>query len=388
MQGSSSNNTPTSDHSDKELIFLAVGIMVLVGIVSYFFHKEILATALWVKYYELKLISFFVPNRSFIGLENWVRLSDAGRVSYHQLALLSSEVGNVLKWPCGLILLIFAGLIYFFHPHRAFRDIETMRSLADKVGEVFPAIKTIEGLDLVKADINKGPWRMGETPIEFMKHYKLVYKEADQGIVVDQLRAKMVFAAQLGPKWRDIEALPTYQQALFGVLAAFVNYKRAAAEEALEHIAASVKKSNLSNGRHNFSKAWPLLKKYGQSAVVKNITDKHAYVLTVFTEMLIQARKTGIVPNSMYLWLKPLDRTLWYTLNNVGRKAGFVEAASVHAHWQVEKALGYAIAEPMVTEAVNGLSEVMKTRIITLEDQQPAPVVETKKPKARKGKKR
>jgi len=80
--------------------------------------------------------------------------------------------------------------------------------------------------------------------------------------------------------------------------------------------------------------------------------------------MLVSARRSGIVANSSYLWLKPVDRALWYTLNNVGRKAVFTEMGAVHAHWLAEKKLGFALTEPMVEEAIYGLEDAAKSRIV------------------------
>ena len=376
-----------NEGGEMDIIYIAIGILCAIGAVLYFFHDQILTALLWLKYYELKLISALMPNTQFRGLENWINMTSVQRVTYGQLGLLSSEIGNVIKVPCAVISVALGVILYFLHPQRLYTDIETTKSLADKVSSIFPAIKVVEELNLVKDSVDEGHWRMAQTPIEFAKHHRLIQRDPESGeLKINQLRAKMAFTAQLGGKWRGVEALKPYEKAIFAVVAAFVNYKRDDAEAVLERIAASIKKKNLLTGDHDFSSTGVLLKKYATSPSVTEITQNHAYVKTVFTEMLNQARRSGIVANSLYLWLKPLDRTLWYTLNNVGRKAVFTEAGAIHAHWLAEKQVGYAVQDAMIDKAIRGLSIALKERVVehNEEDEQPKPTSKPRQAAAKK----
>jgi intracellular multiplication protein IcmP len=182
--------------------------------------------------------------------------------------------------------------------------------------------------------------------------------------MADKIRAKVIFCQQLGPLWVGIDQLKPYQKALFAALCAYTCYQRDEAEAFLAKIERSVTKAKIKKADFDFSGMDNLLKKYSQNPEVKRIIEKHAYLYTVFTELLVAARRSGIVANSGYLWLKPVDRQLWYTLNNVGRKAVFTETAAVHAHWLAEKKLGFALTEPMVEEAIIGLEEAAKSRIV------------------------
>ena len=369
-----------NEGGEMDIIYIAVGILCAMVVLLYFFHDQILTVLLWIKYYELRLISILIPNTHFQGLENWIHMTSVQRVTYGQLGLLSSEIGNVIKVPCAVISVALGAILYIFHPQRLYTDIETTKTLADKVSTVFPAIKVVEELDLVKDSIDEGHWRMAQTPIEFAKHHRLIQRDPDSGeLKINQLRAKMAFTAQLGAKWRGVEALRPYEKAIFAVLAAFVNFKRDDAEVVLERIAASIKKKNLLTGDHDFSGTGVLLKQYAMSPSVTEIVQNHAYVKTVFTEMLNQARRSGIVANSMYLWLKPLDRTLCYTLNNVGRKAVFTEASAVHAHWLTEKQVGYAVQDPIIDKAIHGLGIALKERVVEHNEEDEKPIVTSRK---------
>ncbi len=359
MQGSSQR-----DSGELDVLWLVAGILLLCGLIFFIFRSPILSAILWVKYGELRLISLFVVNDNYQGLANWVHHTSSTQIQFAMLQLLALEIGESLKYPCALFSLFFAVIIYIKHPDTGYRDIETMKTLANKVRKMFPAINIVNGLELVKTPVEQGPWAMAETPIEFAKKYKLIHRDPKtEQLVLDQNKTKLIFSQQLGEHWKGVAQLRPHQKALFAIFAAFANYKRDEAEAKMEEIAANLLPEQLKSGKINFNTD-VLLKKYQDTPIVKKITQKHAYVNTIFMELLTEARKSGIVLNSLYLWLKPLDRKLWYVLNNVGRKAVFSEAGASQAHWLAERRLGFAISQPMVDEAVAALSEFIQSRII------------------------
>ena len=76
---------------------------------------------------------------------------------------------------------------------------------------------------------------------------------------------------------------------------------------------------------------------------------------------LLQAsRDDGVVPSSEFLWLKPIDRRLWYVLNCVGRQTPYSEVAGPFAHWKAERAMKRKMLVPMVDEAIRALEIAIK----------------------------
>ena len=69
-----------------------------------------------------------------------------------------------------------------------------------------------------------------------------------------------------------------------------------------------------------------------------------------------------------FLWLKPVDRRLWYTLNSVGRQTPFAEVAGIFAHWIAEKEAGRKLLVPMVDEATKAL-EIVLTEVVYRRDE-------------------
>ena len=96
---------------------------------------------------------------------------------------------------------------------------------------------------------------------------------------------------------------------------------------------------------------------YSTSDEVKSILYTHAYTTTVIYEMLIQARRLGVLQPAEMRWLRFFDRPMWYFINSVGRRSPFPEAAGIHSHFLAEKTAGESYVQPMVTPAVNALSD-------------------------------
>ena len=112
-----------------------------------------------------------------------------------------------------------------------------------------------------------------------------------------------------------------------------------------------------------------LLFKHVRSKRVGRAVSPHAYLYTVMASMLTLARRDGVLSVSEFLWLKPLDRQLWYVLNNVGRQTAFVEVSAPMAHWMVEKRLRRPLKVPMVEQAVEALDEALANIVINMDEE-------------------
>jgi len=87
-----------------------------------------------------------------------------------------------------------------------------------------------------------------------------------------------------------------------------------------------------------------------------DVGKQHRYGSTALVSLLMWARKQGgALPSAEFLWLKGVDRTLWYVLNNVGRLEFHMEGAGPMSHFMAESTIGHAMNVPCVDEAVDGL---------------------------------
>ena len=84
-----------------------------------------------------------------------------------------------------------------------------------------------------------------------------------------------------------------------------------------------------------------------------------AYELPWFMALLNRARQKGVLASSQFLWLRPLDRPLWYALNQCGGRAAWAEGFAPWAHYQAEEKAGKALSEPHVRPAVASLRQAL-----------------------------
>lgn len=323
---------PTGGSEDNVMgVFYAFMGLILIGmILYYYFHSYIINFIFYVKYYELKVISYF--DSRYTALIYWIQgVISTKNITFSALAYLAEDVGDALRYPISMVLVCMTAIAYYVHPDSKFKETETMKSLIAKLRDSFPFSKPIAGCNLAKMHIGKGEWRMAMTPVEFAKKHHLLSRNSEGALQVNKIKAKMLFVSQLDDAWTGVENLQPYEKIIFALLAAYINYKRDFADELAGEISSAIVESDFK--KFSYAKVNKAIKKYAKTPAVMEAVDKHAYRLTVFTELLIQARCSGIVANASYLWLKKVDRRLWYTLNNVGRIASFVEASAVRAHW-------------------------------------------------------
>ncbi len=69
--------------------------------------------------------------------------------------------------------------------------------------------------------------------------------------------------------------------------------------------------------------------------------------------------KGGVLSTSLFLWLKRVDRDLWYALNNVGRRAFHIEGSGVISHYFMERMQRNPVSEPFMDNAVAGLRKYL-----------------------------
>jgi len=68
--------------------------------------------------------------------------------------------------------------------------------------------------------------------------------------------------------------------------------------------------------------------------------------------MLELARSDGVLATAELLWIRPIDRNLWYMMNSVGRQTPFPEVSGAFSHWLWEKKLQRPLKIPRVDAAV------------------------------------
>lgn len=99
-----------------------------------------------------------------------------------------------------------------------------------------------------------------------------------------------------------------------------------------------------------------LLKCYGQ------YRERHGTRESLLLGLLAYARKRrGVLASAEFVWLKGVDRGLWYALTNLGRGAFLVEGLAAMDHYHHEMAEGRPSREPRVDNAAASLGAIADT---------------------------
>lgn len=352
-------------------LWITIGVFALFGFIWYMAHEQIVWFVLQVKFYEALLISLFTPK--LLSLIQLIPTLAPASVPIGDFAQIATIIGSYFTIPVAIILIILAAILYVGNPISRYKKTYTMKRLFDSEKESWPQIAPVSNVDLVKEHVDKGPWSMAMTPMQFAKNHKLLQEvrlpgvvDGKPNIVVELKRpeAYQVFALQLGRFWPGSDKLNIHTKALFSVFAARANRDSEAGASLLKTIAASS-----SSGKLDFTGTEELFNKHKNSKIALRAIERHAYTLTILASLLIAAREDGVLASADFLWLKLVDRRMWFMLNAVGRQTPSTEVAGPFAHWIAERQLGRKISTPMVEEAVNAIEGALKEVIYIPEEE-------------------
>lgn len=359
-----------------------IGIILLVGfilfIVGYVFGVQITRAYFVLKALEIRVFLAIWPTGFFqeahagllkaqeaintVSGPAFTSLKHPNWALAKQVEIVLEQVGYVLRVPLVLLMLGCAWLVFGSNGVAQYKKIYSMKRLLNQEKNNWPQVFPVAGLDLVSEDIEKGPWAMSLNPMQFAKKHGLL-KIEKKPLSEGQLRrestlvasvheglANKVFVLQLGPLWQGVDRLNLRTKALFTVFIARAHGDIPGSTALLAQFARSA-----ASGKIDFRGIEPFLEKYRHSKIVQRVVQNHAYVYTVMASILQLARSHGILVVADFIWLKPIDRPLWYMLSSVGRQTPFAEVAGPFAHWLAEKALGRRLTVPMVQEASKAL---------------------------------
>jgi intracellular multiplication protein IcmP len=343
--------------------WITIFVFALLGVIWYVFRVQIAWLILKLKYVEISLVSIFLSKT--IPITQYLQNIQGTAAEMKLLGAVLTDVGKYFRYPVVVVLLIFAFVIFLTHPAMKFKRQHNMKTLYDQEKYNWPQIMPISNINLVKEPIEKGPWGMSLTPMQFAKKHKLIVEEREkviglgqnQNITINLARSQayQVFSMQLDANFYNVDKLKPHIKALFVVFCARANKEESVAKKILNQLAVS-----FISGHLDFSGVEEAVKKYKEIPSIKKVLDSHAYVITMMASMLETARQDGVVASADFLWLKVIDRQMWYMLNGIGRQTAFVEVGGAVAHWLAEKKIRRKISTPMVEEAVKALDIALK----------------------------
>ncbi|WP_053764675.1 hypothetical protein [Leptospirillum ferriphilum] len=180
----------------------------------------------------------------------------------------------------------------------------------------------------------------------------------------DRSAARVAFSAQLGNRFADepgnrLSDCPAHIWGIVAVCLARLSGPAGKDDsefliEELARMFGSPKNGN--KGEEKTRKTLVrMIGKYERNAEALRAMRDHGFVNTALPAVFAAAKKYGQLTTSDFVWLKAVDRPLFYALNQVGRKVSWVEAAGCRAHADAEEAKGEPLFEPHVDKAVEAL---------------------------------
>jgi len=194
-----------------------------------------------------------------------------------------------------------------------------------KLNAIFPYTAPILYRDLLKQNIPG--WEPSVSPHEFARRHRLVNKRK-----LDREVARKVFLKQLGKRF-SLKTMAPHERALYAVFAAKIAKDRDAGQDLLAELSRSCLRTK--DGAPDYSLSNDLYRKHFKQGMP--FAKVHRYTRTLLMSMLVAAKEQGKLTPSFFLWLKPIDRTLWYALNRVGAQVPFTEAAAIWNVWEAEQ---------------------------------------------------
>lgn len=376
---------PSQQNStDQTANFFWLLAIISIGLIALWYCEKmiIVKTVFFIRHAEICFVQWIVLGIDYIaGLFHLPLLNDSRlalwqqvithpnikAISFADLSQQSDDVGTWFRYPvmAGLI----AGSLYLFTNHRLarFHRIFNMNSLKKAEVENWPSITPVLTLDLLKQDLESGEWAMAQTPIDFCHKNKLLTVAEEHGKkiwLINRAEAEKAFVMQMGPLWKGLENLPIHLKALAVIFISRALRDEKTANLLLDQIAASAH-----GGQLNFSGVSELVEKYRKHSIFKWLEKRHAYVGTLMATLLELARSNGVLASAEFLWLKPVDRRMFYMLNSVGRRVACVEASGLFAHWKAEQKLKRLLRAPMVEQAVVALEEAITNSLYTEDEE-------------------
>lgn len=319
--------------------------------------------------------------------------------------------GRIGRWWVAPLLLV-VGYLRWRRLARTerFSRLFTMKSLLVHNARYFPALRPVVNRDklILEEPPSRGRWRVAESPMMFALRQGIVTdgdgnpvpesagftenglprrlpKVPSGGFAFDTDKALAVYRNRIGPPMvsiRDLGSLPVYMQGLIGAFAAFCLGRREPGQAILDAMNFSFKESELpadenaplpelsldiGDAREQTQALFDLAAITANSTesdlaseTVRRLSRHGAFLYLWIGELLVTARlQGGSLPSQSFLWLRPVNRVLWYHLNPLGGNTVPAEGGAAWAHRLAEEVLGEAIPEPVIDQAAIALRQAI-----------------------------
>ena len=299
-----------------------------------------------------------------------------------------SYTGKWIRWPYALLLVLLGAVSVFMGRTGGLVRRLNMETLLQNNAESFACLRPIVGRGkylLSPESYDTGCWRIARTPVQFALEQGLLLDAqgipftVEQGLqkglantdlpayghaALDEKKTAIVLQKQLGAPFSGVGSLSLLHKALASAFMAYACGEKKACVHVLDTLSGSYTEKD--------SPACPVLEQPDFQELLTRTLEKHSHILNSqlmgrhsafllpwFMALLTLARKKGVLATSQFLWLRPLDRPLWYALSQCGGRAAWAEGFAAWAHYAAEEKAKKSLAEAKTARAVTRLRETL-----------------------------
>jgi intracellular multiplication protein IcmP len=369
-----------SPHEDFLMTFFAAFVIGgVLFIIWYLFQVELKSLLRWIRVGQLNLVSLIYSDS--VGLPVY---GDSAKVGIWRKWLPRANPDTdidfmAIKVMTGLAVLpmryfyigalgILALVVMFKGPGTYYRRRMGLEGLMQEQAKSFPTIAPF-----LKFDPRKLPFRAPGQPVpsqlpmfsealspeEWLAYHQVRYSAGQ----LDTGRAYQALALQLGKRWQGPKKLPLHMQGLYAAFALKHVRKRKQSEDLLNAMSLCwTPEGGFKPSSKLTSEIRKVVNDPKVGGAIQKYADQHAYETTAMLRCLQRAREEGgVLAPAQFVWLRGHDRTLWYPLNNLGRKSYHAEASGALVHYTNEMIAGQRIPTPRFEEVIKGFEGYMKT---------------------------
>lgn len=364
---------PNDDLLIGAMIIFVVGG--LAWLIWYVFDTELKNALRYVRLMQLKAMIMIydsdymveIPKYGLQTLSVWERFfekADPDDLGAREFGAITMIVMNKLKFVFSGLMGLFAIWALFKGPGTKYRRRMGLEGILAEHANNFPVISPF-----IKFNPSKMPVRAPGDPVpsklpifaealgpeEWIAYNGIKYKNKK----LDYDAAYRALAKQLGKRWRGAEYLPIHARGVYAACALKHVRKRKESDELLNELALSWSdKGGLKISSALKKKINKIVRDPKIGGSLKKYVNKHAFETTALLRALQRARSEGgVLSPSQFVWLRGYDRSLWYPLNNLGRKSYHAEAMGAMTHYTYELIAGQKIPTPKFDDAIKGLEE-------------------------------
>jgi intracellular multiplication protein IcmP len=362
-----------NEQGSQEMALLSVVVVgtIAATVIWLFYRAPLVYFILGLNWIEVQFVALIHGGLGQVGttVQNFIEAvftsrREASLVQGSELAFVMDTVGQQVRVFVIAIILALAIWCLFRMRGEGLKVSFDLSTLAAYQATHWKVALTGSRFDPAKEDESQNP---SMKPMEWLQKNALPLTKGRDGYgELDETVTTAAFARQLGDTYVGLKKLPVYAQALavtFG-LSRLRDKRVQEMKEKLTEIWTLEDRADAEKKTAELLAPYLADQKFVTS--VEKILGGHAFINTALMGLFEAAKKEGgVLACAEIRWLKPIDRTLWYTLQNVGRHAYFIEGAGARAHYFAEKVSGEQKVEPYVGEALYGLKDYLIKQGIT-----------------------